>query len=257
MIKISVITVVYNGEKFIKEAIETVLKQNYKNIELIIIDGKSTDNTLKIIAGYKDKVDVLLSEKDKGIFYAMNKGIDLATGDVIVFHNVGDFYTSRNVFSKVAEVFKNKKIDSCYGDALFIDNKKSSKVVRVWRSGGYDQKKLVLGWMPQHQTFFARRNIYKRYGKFKPELSISADYEMMLRFFGKNKISTYYIPEFFVKLRIGGNSNKDFLTYFKSLRQDYISWIMNWPNKKVIPIFSAVNKKIHKIPQFFMRVKDK
>jgi len=255
MVKISVITVVYNGEDHIEEAIKTVLSQTYKNIELIIIDGKSTDNTLGIIAKYKSKIDILLSEKDKGIFDAMNKGIDLATGDVIVFHNVGDFYTNHDVFSKVAAVFEDKKIDGCYGDALFVDKKQSSRVVRVWKSGQYNSRKLVFGWMPQHQTFFARREVYKKNGKFKYKLSISADYEMMLRFFGKRKISTYYIPEFLVKLRVGGNSNRNFATYFVSLKQDYLSWTSNWPAKRAVSIFSVIYKKVHKIPQFFTRVK--
>ncbi len=255
MIKISVITVVYNGEKFIKEAIETVLKQTYKNIEFIIVDGKSTDNTLEIISHYQNKIDVLLSEKDKGIFDAMNKGIARATGDVIVFHNVDDEYTNQNVFDKVARVFEKMKVDSCYGDLLLIDNKKSRKIVRVWKAGEYSPKKLALGWMPPHPTFFVKRNIYEEYGGFRCELWIAADYEIILRFLGKNKISTYYIPEFLVKMRMGGNSGTSFKTFFITLYQTYISWIRNWPKKRFTPVFTIFFKKIHKIPQYHVRIK--
>jgi len=253
--KISVVTVVFNGEKYMEEAIKTVLEQTYKDIEFIIIDGKSTDNTLKIIGKYRSKIDKLVSEKDSGIFDAMNKGIALATGDVIIFHNVGDYYYKNDIFEKIAKVFEDKTIDSCYGDLLFIQNKPKGRVVRVWRGEKYNPKKIVLGWMPPPATFCIRRKIFEKYGVFAPDFSTSADYELTLRYFAKCNISTYYMPEFMVKMRLGGKSTNGIRSYWVTLKEDYIGWVRNWPNKRFSALLTVLYKKIHKIPQFFISKK--
>jgi len=257
MIKISVVTVVYNGEKYIEEAIKTVLQQNYQNIEFIIIDGKSQDKTLDIINKYRNRIDVLISEEDKGIYDAMNKGIAHATGDAIIFHNVGDYYCRNDVFKKIAQVLEDENVDSCYGDLLFIRNEPKGRVVRVWRGERYHPRKLALGWMPPPATFCIKSKIYKKYGNFVSDLSISADYELTLRCFGKHRITTKYIPEFMVKMRVGGKSTNGLPSYLTTLKEDYLSWVRNWPQKRAVSVFSVVYKKIHKIPQFFIRAKNK
>lgn len=202
--KISIITVVWNNVNTIKDAIESVLNQTYKNIEYIIIDGGSTDGTIEVIQSYGNKINKFVSERDEGIYDAMNKGIKLATGDVIGILNSDDFYKSNDVLETVAKEFMVKDIDCLYGDLEYVDQSNTSKVVRYWKSKPYRKGLFQKGWHPPHPTFFVKREIYHKYGMFNTNFKIAADYELMLRFLEKYQIKSSYIPKVLVSMRLGG-----------------------------------------------------
>ena len=178
--KISIITVCYNAEKYIKDTIESVLEQDYPDIEYIIIDGASTDQTLNIIQNFNDRIDCLISEKDKGIYDAMNKGIAKATGDVIGILNADDVYENQYVISLIMQSFTDG-VSIVYGDIEYVKQDDLSKVVRKWRAGKYIHGKFKWGWMPPHPGFFIKKSSYKEYGVYHLHLATSADYELMLR----------------------------------------------------------------------------
>lgn len=246
--KVSIITVVYKNKDTIKDAIESVLNQTYKNIEYIIVDGASTDGTVEIIKSYGNKIDKFISEPDNGIYDAMNKGIKLATGDIIGFLNSDDFYASNNVLEKVTNEFIDKKVDSVYGDLVYVDNKDVTKVVRYWKSKPYKEGLFKKGWHPPHPTFFVKREIYEKYGKFRLEFKIAADYELMLRFLEKHKISTAYIPKVLVKMRVGGKSNQSIKNILKANLECYRAWKVN--GLKINPV-KLLLKPLSKILQYF------
>src|SRR3972149_6377074 len=211
--KISIITVCLNSEKTIEKAIQSVLSQNYFDVEYIIVDGQSSDKTLTIIDKYKSKISKLVSEKDKGIYFALNKGIDLATGEVIGILHADDFYADENVLSKVAAKFEEKKCDSMYADLQYM--KDDEKVFRNWKSGEYKEGLFLKGWMPPHPTFFIKKTCSDKFGKFNTDFVSAGDYELMLRMIHKNKISVAYLPEVIVKMRVGGKSNASLMNRIK------------------------------------------
>ncbi len=215
--KISIITVCYNAEKTIEDTIKSVLDQNYDDVEYIIIDGASTDKTVDIITKYKDKLSYFISEPDKGIYDAMNKGILMATGDIVGVLNSDDFYADSNVLSTIANVFKEKKVDSVFADLVYIRPENLNKIVRYYSSRRFYPEKFVYGWMPAHPTFFVRRVIYEKYGLFKTDYKIAADYELLVRFLYRHRISYYYLNKVLIKMRTGGVSTKN----LKS------NWILN------------------------------
>ncbi len=246
--KVSIITVVHNNEYTISDAIDSVLNQTYKNIEYIVIDGASTDGTVDVIKKYASKINKLIIEPDNGIYDAMNKGLRLATGDIIGFLNSDDFYASNNVLEKVVNEFTEKKVDSVYGDLIYVDNKETTKVVRYWKSKPYREGLFKKGWHPPHPTFFVKREVYKKYGSFRLDFKIAADYELMLRFLEKYKISTAYIPEVLVKMRIGGKSNKSIKNIIKANLECYKAWKIN--NLKINPL-NLLLKPLSKTLQYF------
>ena len=212
--KISIVTVVYNNANVIKSAIDSVLNQTYKNIEYIIIDGKSTDGTVEIIQSYGDKINKFVSEPDNGIYDAMNKGLKLATGDVVGILNSDDFYISNDVLSKVIEIFKEHSVDSMFADLVYISPENLEKVVRYYDSSYFSPDKFAYGWMPAHPTFFVKREVYEEYGYFKPGYKIAADYELLVRFLAKYGVSYYYLREPIIKMRIGGVSTQNLKSNF-------------------------------------------
>lgn len=215
--KVSIITVVYNNKVTITDAIESVLSQDYLDIEHIIIDGLSTDGTQEIIRSYGDKITHFVSEKDNGIYDAMNKGITLASGDIVGILNSDDFYVNHGVISTIVKEFEAKNVDSVFADLVFIKKEAPQKIVRYYDSSYCNPKRFSYGWMPAHPTFFVKRDIYSRYGLFKTDYKIASDYELFTRFLVKYKISYSYIPKVIIKMRTGGISTKG----FKS------SWILN------------------------------
>ena len=180
--KISIITVVWNNAKTIKDAINSVLNQSYKDIEYIVIDGSSTDGTIEIVQSYGDKIK-FISEKDNGLYDAMNKGIRMATGDVVGILNSDDFYASDKILQIVADEFLKGNIDSVYANLEYIDANDPKRVIRYWRSKKYQEGLFRSGWHPAHPTFFVKKEIYEKYGVFDLSFKIAADYELMLRFF--------------------------------------------------------------------------
>jgi len=205
--KISIITVVYNGEATIKDTIESILSQDYDNIEHVIVDGGSTDDTIDIVKSYGDKIGVFVSEPDESLYDAMNKGIKLASGDIIATLNSDDIYPDSAIASKMMAFIADNDLDAAYGNLEYIDGEDKDKVVRYWKSGTYKPGSFFRGWVPPHPTFFCKKEVFERFGYFRTDMQIAADFELMLRFIEKNKISVGYLPETIVKMRTGGKAN--------------------------------------------------
>lgn len=246
--KISIITAVLNGRDTIGDTIRSIADQVYKNVEHIIIDGGSTDGTLDVIKKYNGNLAKLISEPDHGIYDALNKGINLSSGDVIGILNGDDFYAHDQVLKMVGNIFEKQNVDSCYGDLQYVWNHDKNKMIRYWESSNYRPGKFRYGWMPPHPTFFVKREIYEKYGQFNTNFRIAADYELMLRFLEKYRISTYYISEVLVKMRVGGMSNRSLKNLFIKSYEDYRAWKVNNLSGGLTTIFL---KNICKIPQFF------
>ncbi len=244
--KISIITVAYNSGKTIEDTIKSVINQNYQGIEYIIIDGGSTDNTLEIVEQYKSSIALVVSEKDKGIYDAMNKGVAVATGDIIGILNSDDFYVDTDVIGKVVHTF-TPEIDGVYGDLVYVDPIDTNKVTRTWLSGEYNQGAFFKGWMPPHPTFFVRREVYQKYGAYSLALKSAADYEFMLRVVHKNRIRLVYLNEIIVRMRAGGASNASLKNRLKANQEDRLAWKMNELKPKM---FTLIRKPLSKIFQF-------
>jgi glycosyltransferase len=249
MIKISVITAVLNGANTLSACINSIQRQTV-SVEHIIIDGGSTDGIIEIVNKLKSGDSIFLSEPDRGFYDAINKGLKLATGDVIGILNADDLYAHEFVLEKVSACFADDSVDSCYGDLVYCDSIDTGKVRRYWRSGHYHKKRFFQGWMPPHPTFFVRRKIYEQYGGFNLKLGTAADYELMLRFLVRYKISTSYIPEVLVKMRIGGQSNATLRRRFVANRMDRNAWAVN--GLKPYP-WTLLMKPLSKIGQYFFR----
>ena len=225
--KVSIITVVYNGAEHIRDCIDSVLSQTYPDIEYIIVDGKSTDGTVKIIQSYGTKVARFISESDKGLYDAMNKGIGLATGDVIGLLNADDFYRHTGVIASMVTLIERTGSDAVYGDILYVDRDDTRKVKRYWVSGRYKENAFMWGWMPGHPSFFARRSLYKQYGLFRLDMKSAADYELLLRFIHKNKAKLSYMAEVTLVMRIGGISNSSLKNRLRANAEDRLAWKLN------------------------------
>jgi glycosyltransferase involved in cell wall biosynthesis len=209
-LKITIITVTYNSEKTIKKTLNSVKDQIYKKIEHIIIDGNSIDKTVSIAKQYPH-ISKILSEPDDGIYDAMNKGINIATGDIICFLNSDDFYVRDDVLSRVVDIFEdNSSLEACYADLIYVDQMDVSKKKRYWKSSKFIPGLFAKGWCPPHPTFFVRRSLYERFGNFNLNYHIASDVELMIRLLEVHKINAVYIPELWIKMRLGGTSNKKF-----------------------------------------------
>ncbi|MFI5164484.1 MAG: glycosyltransferase family 2 protein [Bacteroidia bacterium] len=248
--KVSIITVCYNSEATIEETIRSVVEQNHPGIEYIVVDGKSTDKTLAIIEKYRNKISKLVSEKDNGIYFALNKGLQLATGDIAGILHSDDFYTNSAVISRVVKEFETKNCDSVYGDLQYVSREDISKVTRHWKSDPFDAKRFLKGWMPPHPTFFVKRKFYAQFGLFNTVFSSAGDYELMLRFLYKHRITSSYIPEVLVKMRTGGVSNVSFSNRLKANREDRLAWTVNGLKPAA---FTLTAKPFSKLKQFFKR----
>lgn len=245
--KVSIITVCYNSSKTIEDTIQSVINQNYNNIEYIIIDGLSTDNTLEIVNKYSDKINKIVSEKDSGLYDAINKGIELASGDIIANLNSDDFYIDNNVITDVVNKMEKEKSDTLYADLYYVDAIDTKKIIRNWVSGEYKKGIFYKGWMPPHPTFFVRKSVYDQYGKFNLELKSAADYEIMLRLIHKYECSISYLPRVIVKMRIGGVSNVSLLNRLKANREDKKAWELNGLKPKP---YTLIFKPLSKVLQF-------
>ncbi|HVV54745.1 MAG TPA: glycosyltransferase family 2 protein [Mucilaginibacter sp.] len=244
--KISLITVAFNAQKTIEWCIDSVLRQKFNNIEYIIIDGGSTDDTVKIIGRYSKKIHFFVSEPDKGIYDAMNKGIAAATGDIIGTLNADDYLADDEVISDVAEAFAARDIDIVYGDLDFVDP--DGKVVRKWRSGNYRIGLFNWGWMPPHPTFYCRNELFGKYGNYSLDYGSAADYELMLRFIHAKRSKVFYLGKVMIKMIIGGVSNKSLTNRVKALLFD-LKAMRN--NDILFPYITIIFKPFRKILQFF------
>lgn len=204
--KISIITVTFNSGKTIEDCINSVNSQDYKNIEHIIIDGASKDNTIDIVKDIGERVAKIVSEPDKGIYDAMNKGIKLATGDIIGMLNSDDIFYDDGVVQKIVKAFQIDKIESLHGNLVYFNSDK--KIIRKWHSQSFKPGLFSKSWSPAHPTFYCKRELYEKYGLYKTDYKIAADVELMLRFLELNRISSMFINDYFVRMRTGGVSNQ-------------------------------------------------
>ena len=258
---ISIITATYNAAETLCDCLECVKGQTSPDIEHILIDGGSTDNTMEIVEEYRDNLALVISEPDNGIYDAMNKGLELATGEVIGILNSDDFYPDHDTLARVAEAFTDPEVEACYGDLLYVTENAGAekggwsagdnfKTVRYWKSGNYTPEKFYWGWMVPHPTFFVRRSVYERFGNFNLELGSAADYEIMVRFLVKHRIKTAYIPEVLVKMRTGGVSNATVKNRIQANIMDRKAWEVN--DLKPYP-WTILLKPIRKIPQWLFK----
>jgi glycosyltransferase involved in cell wall biosynthesis len=245
--KVSIITISYNSAETIEDTIKSVVSQDYPNIEYIIIDGASKDETLSIVGKYKDKIAKVVSEKDKGIYDAMNKGVENATGDIIGILNSDDYYYDESVISEVVQLFENEKTDGLYADLVYVDRADSDKVIRYWKSGEYQPGKFLKGWMPPHPTFFVKKEVYEKFGLYSTDLRSAADYEFMLRVIHKHNISLSYMPRILTKMRVGGMSNVSLKNRWKANMEDRRAWKINGLKPKW---YTLTVKPLSKILQF-------
>ena len=250
--KVSIITVSLNSADTIEACIRSVSGQTHADIEHISVDGQSVDGTRDIIERCKDHFAVRLSEKDGGLYEAMNKGLALARGDLVGFLNSDDVYASEDIVGRLAEFIEVNGLDSCYGDIVYMDARDSRRIVRYWKSGPYDPNNFKKGWMPPHPGFFARKAVYDRYGMFKLEFPVVADYEIMLRFLYKHRISCGYLPRVVVRKRTGGITRPSPVNVARNNAACYRAWIAN--GLKPTPgIF--LRKVMRKAGQFRVRTK--
>lgn len=254
--KISIITSTYNSEKTVKDTLDSILNQTYKNIELLIIDGNSKDNTIEIVRHYKKLFQGKLkyvSEPDKGIYDAMNKGIRMATGDVVGILNSDDLYMDNMVLEDIANAFSQSKVDAIYGNLIFVEENDTNKVVRTWKGSQYKPEGFLKGWHPAHPTFYVRREVYEKYGVFDISFNVSADFELMLRFIEKHRISNLYLDRTLIRMRMGGESTgsiKKIITGNKNVIRAFdkngfkVSYF--YPVKRLLPkAFNMIKNKLN------------
>jgi len=248
MLKVSVITVCYNSADTIESTIQSVLSQDYPAIEYLIIDGKSSDATLRMVDKYKSGISTILSEKDNGIYDALNKGIALTTGDIVAILHADDFYSASTVISDVVRIFESNNCDCVYGDLQYVDRFNTDVVKRNWISGNYVKENFLKGWMPPHPAFFVKKECYLKFGTFNLSLKSAADYELMLRFLYRYNCKASYLPKTLVKMRVGGKSNITLANRIKANREDKRAWILN----DLKPgMFTFIRKPLSKLNQFF------
>ncbi|MCF1716403.1 glycosyltransferase [Flavihumibacter sp. RY-1] len=246
---VTIITATYNSAATLADTLESVASQTYPRIEHLIIDGVSIDDTAAIIARYPH-VARFVSEPDKGLYDAMNKGIKLASGDIIGILNSDDFYADNRVIEKIVELFQNPDTLAVYADLQYVDAEDTSKVIRYWKAGTYDQQAFYYGWMPPHPSFFVRKQLYEQCGVFNTSFRHSADYELMLRFLLRYNAPAAYLPQVVVKMRMGGQSNASFRNRWKANREDRRAWTVNG----LTPYFFTIPlKPFRKIGQFLIK----
>lgn len=220
-ITISVVTATWNCASTLPDCLASVARQSYANVEHVIVDGASTDGTIDVIKGHIDQITTFKSERDKGIYDALNKGIQLSTGDVIGFLHADDLYASDDVLTKIAHAFEDASVCAVYGDLEYVSQQDTTKVIRRWRSQPFKNRDLDWGWMPAHPTLYVRRDWYSKIGGFDISYRISADYLSILRLFTQPMFKTVYIPDVLVTMRLGGASNKSINAILKKSKEDW------------------------------------
>jgi len=246
--KVSIITTVFNRSETIRFTIESVLSQDYSDIEYIVIDGASTDGSMAIIEEYKDRLSHIVSEPDGGMYEAINKGLRLATGDVVGLLHSDDLFYDNNVISKIVAAFEQSGCDLVYGNGYFETRAAENKIVRTWISGPYDYSRLSRGWLPLHTTVYLRRELILRNGLYEEDYRIASDTAFLLRYLYIHKVKSYYLDAFVVRMRIGGISTK--------LSNTLTKWgedMRAYRNCGLNPYLVLPLKVLSKVPQFFHR----
>ncbi len=245
--KISVITVSCNSAKTIMDTLNSVAAQTYRNVEHIVVDGASTDETPAIVRNHSNLDIRFVSESDKGIYDAMNKGIALASGEIIGFLNSDDFYADTSVLQKIANAFQDPAVDACYADLLYV-NQDNSRVVRYWKSKPFTKGDFAKGWCPAHPTFYVRKLVIERLGLFDQSYKMGIDVEFMMRYLECGQIRAVYIPHVLVRMRLGGASNQSWKNIFLQNKEIFAAL-----RKNGIPfsrMWFAVNKVVNRLSQF-------
>lgn len=224
--KFSIITVSFNSDSTLEQTIQSVFNQTFKDIEYIVIDGGSTDGTLTILNKYKDQLK-FISEKDTGIYDAMNKGLKMAKGEIIGMIGSDDFYPSNDVLLQVSKAFDEFKTDAIYGDKQYVNPDNINKIVRFWTVGPYKKENWLEGWMPPHLSFYLKKSVYDRYGYYCTDFTCSADYELMLRMLYKNGVSAHYLPKVLMTMRNGGTSTASWKHRLVANQEDRKAWKIN------------------------------
>ncbi len=221
--KISIVTATYNSARTVRDTLRSVAAQSFENVEHIIVDGQSQDDTLAILEANRDRIARIVSEPDGGIYDAMNKGIALATGDVIGLLNSDDVFASRDSLRDVAMAMRDPQIECCYGDLVYVDADDLSRVVRYWKSRSFVPGLFRSGWVPPHPTFYVRKDVYERYGNFDLNYRLAADFELMLRLMEKHRVRSVHVPRVLVKMRLGGATNQSLSNIWKQNVEIYRS----------------------------------
>tara|TARA_Y100000741_G_scaffold364082_1_gene354014 strand:+ start:12704 stop:13459 length:756 start_codon:yes stop_codon:yes gene_type:complete len=247
-IKVSIITVCYQSAQTLEHCIKSVLSQKYKNIQYIIIDGDSNDDSKKILDKYRKLVSRIIIERDDGIYDAMNKGISMSSGEIIGFLNSDDFFSSNNVISSIVDYICDNNLDGCYGDVCYVDRIKPDLIRRRWKSSNYVEGSFSVGWAPPHPTFYVKKYFYDKYGAFNLSYSIAADFELMLRFIEINKINVKHLSKNLVNMRLGGISNRSLVNILKQ-NLEIIKSIKSF-HLPLNPLKFMFNKIVNKLKQY-------
>jgi glycosyltransferase involved in cell wall biosynthesis len=244
--RISVITAVRNARLTIETCLNSVSAQTYRYREHVVVDGLSTDGTTELIKTRKERIDVLLSEADTGIYNALNKGLRLCTGDVVGFLHADDVYAHNDVLARIAAAFGDPSVSIVYGDLLYVSSTDLSKAVRYWKAGAFERHKLSRGWMPPHPTMYVRRTIYEQIGGFDESYRIASDYDCILRILAQEGIRAAYLPEVLVKMRLGGASNGSLKNLVRKSAEDYRALRRH----QVGGLLALLAKNLRKVGQF-------
>jgi glycosyltransferase involved in cell wall biosynthesis len=248
--KVSIITVTMNSERYLSDCINSVRRQNYRDIEHIIIDGKSTDGTLNIILQNLNHISYWVSETDRGMYDAINKGLEMATGDVVGILNSDDMFATADAVKSIVDCFETTGTDTVYGDLVYVDACNTQKILRYWKGVSYKRSRFRYGWMPAHPTFYMRRELIEQYGIYENHYYTAADYEFMARYLFLHKASSQYIDTMLVKMRSGGISNENLKSRLRANRRDFLAMRKN---KIPFSFFVSILKPLIKLPQFNSR----
>jgi glycosyltransferase len=245
--KVSLITVTYNSEKHLEDCILSLKNQDYSNKEHLIIDGGSSDGTLNIIRNYEKDIAKWISEPDRGMYDAINKGMKIATGDIIGILNSDDILATDDVLSSIVKAFTEQNVDTLYGDLEYVDPDDLNKIYRIWKGKPYQRKLFKSGWMPAHPTFYIKRSLIEKYGGYENHYYSAADYEFMSRYLFVHKLSSYHLPKLLVKMRRGGQSNSNIFKRLRANRRDYLAMKKN---QIPYPFLVSILKPLSKIHQY-------
>ncbi len=248
IMKVSIITVTYNSERFLRDCIDSVVNQSYPHIEHIVVDAASTDNTIAIVKEYGSRIAKFISEKDNGMYDAINKGMAMATGDIIGILNSDDILASKEVVAAIVKCFEESRVDSLYGDLIYVDQRNTRKVIRYWKGLPYRRFRFNYGWMPAHPTFYFRAELLHELGGYESHYFTAADYELMARYLYKHRISSKYLPMLIVKMRVGGQSNRNISSRLRANRRDYLAMKVN---NIPFPHIASILKPLIKLRQFY------
>lgn len=249
--RVTIITVTYNSAAYLQNCIDSVVSQTHPNIEHIVIDAASSDGTLDIIKRYDNHIAKWVSEKDRGMYDAINKGMEMATGEIIGILNSDDMLASTNVIEAIVRCFEENKVDSVYGDLVYVDKINTKKIIRYWKGFNYNRFRFNYGWMPAHPTFYFRASLLKELGGYESHYFTAADYEFMARYLYRYRISAKYLNKLIVKMRVGGQSNRNLQSRLRANRRDYLAMKKN---QIPFPLFASILKPLSKLHQYYYTI---